>query len=283
VGSAGAQDAVAPLNLSQRLVTLATVVCVAAIGSADMLTTPAVRFGALYVLPVAIASAYGLKGAGHIVAALAVAVDTTASWTLGVHQPGVLLLLAAIRGGAFLLVAELVRALQRDRARLRDLALTDHTTGLSNRHAFHTQAAAELRRCGGTGQPVSVLYLDVNDFKKINDAHGHHVGDQVLAEVARQLSLALRGNDLVARIGGDEFAVLLPDTDKAGAIAVSANITIRLRSSQPQSGCTASVSIGRSTSRPPYRLEQLLADADRDMYTHKSVSLHGNPADQSLN
>jgi diguanylate cyclase (GGDEF)-like protein/putative nucleotidyltransferase with HDIG domain len=105
--------------------------------------------------------------------------------------------------------------------RLRALAATDPLTGLANHRAFQERLAQEVARARRYERPLALVLLDLDHFKRVNDAHGHQAGDAVLAEVARRLSAAARGADLVARVGGEEFAWLLPDTDPAGALALA--------------------------------------------------------------
>src|SRR3981189_1510515 len=94
---------------------------------------------------------------------------------------------------------------------LRNLAMVDPLTGLYSRRFAEQRLAAEVSRSERKGHPLTVLTLDLNDFKQINDTHGHPAGDQVLLEFATRLNKAVRGSDLAVRLGGDEFLVLLPE------------------------------------------------------------------------
>lgn len=107
---------------------------------------------------------------------------------------------------------------------LLQLAITDELTRLLNHRAFHDRLGRELRRARRTGDPLCLVLIDVDDFKKLNDAHGHATGDEVLREVARRMTVAVRDTDCLARYGGEEFALIAPDTDLEGAHVVAEKV-----------------------------------------------------------
>jgi len=100
---------------------------------------------------------------------------------------------------------------------LREQSLTDPLTGLYNRRHFEAALARELKRADRNGHPLSLLLFDVDNFKRLNDTHGHAAGDAALCAVASSMRSRLRGYDVACRIGGDEFAIIVPGTDLAGA------------------------------------------------------------------
>jgi diguanylate cyclase (GGDEF)-like protein/PAS domain S-box-containing protein len=107
------------------------------------------------------------------------------------------------------------------RQQLATLAATDHLTGLSNRRAFEERLEAEVERAERHGMPLALVVLDLDHFKRVNDTHGHEVGDRVLREVARRLGTLRRAGDDQARLGGEEFAWILPGSDADGALIVA--------------------------------------------------------------
>jgi diguanylate cyclase (GGDEF)-like protein len=108
--------------------------------------------------------------------------------------------------------------------RLRGDSRTDHTTGLLNSRGWHEQAAREVARVRRAGRPLAVAVLDLDHFKSVNDTWGHPAGDAVLRTVAAVLGEQTRRGDVVGRIGGEEFALLLPDTDRTAALVVAERV-----------------------------------------------------------
>jgi diguanylate cyclase (GGDEF)-like protein/PAS domain S-box-containing protein len=159
-------------------------------------------------------------------------------------------------------------------AQLATLALTDALTSVHNRRSLIAQLELELSRSRRYNRPLSVLLLDIDHFKSINDVHGHATGDEVLRELTRRVVHKLRKMDLVGRYGGDEFVVILPDTDRAGAC----DLAERLRSSvgeelfiTPSGLCRTTISIGVATIGEDIAdIETLLEQADRALYEAKT-------------
>ncbi|HNQ03764.1 MAG TPA: diguanylate cyclase [Thiobacillaceae bacterium] len=156
---------------------------------------------------------------------------------------------------------------------LERLANTDALTGLPNRRSFLDQLGSELARRQRYGHPLSLLILDMDHFKRINDQWGHTVGDEVLRQFARTLRQCLRGQDTPGRLGGEEFAVFLPETSEEVALTVAERIRARTRDmafATPQGECHATVSIGLTQAQDSDDMESLLHRADKAMYTAKA-------------
>jgi diguanylate cyclase (GGDEF)-like protein len=188
-----------------------------------------------------------------------------------------------------------------NRARLLRSGMTDFLTGWHNRRYLHTRIKEELARAQRRGTPVACLMIDVDYFKHFNDAYGHLAGDHVLRELAQRIDGQIRGSDTAARFGGDEFAILLPETSAAEA----AQLAERIR----QIVCSSPVDVGGGRNHPlsisigvaavnPGRADRdlkavadgLLAEADAALYRAKAhgrgrveSSVHAVGAPQPMN
>lgn len=130
-------------------------------------------------------------------------------------------------------VADRTRELELANAALEQLSLTDPLTGLGNRRFFDEQLAREIEDARASGRSLALVCLDIDHFKAINDRHGHPVGDKVLALIARHLRDGLRPLDVLARTGGEEFCVIAPRTDLAGAMALAERLRTAVASASP--------------------------------------------------
>jgi len=167
------------------------------------------------------------------------------------------------------------------RSELRRLAITDHLTGLPNRREVESRLALELKRGARYGRPVSLLMIDVDDLKEVNDEFGHAAGDDVLCALARMMKESIRSSETAGRLGGDEFAIVLPETDARQAAALADRLiegvsaTVGAWPNLPDSdaiAATIGMSIGIADSRngalPP---KELMARADAALYEAKRL------------
>lgn len=150
-------------------------------------------------------------------------------------------------------------------------ARVDPLTGVFNRRAFWELLEREVARSRRYQRPLSALMVDLDDFKGINDRHGHKEGDEVLILVAGMLRSRLRAVDIVGRYGGDEFVVLLPETDLAGARIVAGRLLTAVRDLATPSGVKPTCSIGAASLPEACTPEGLIAAADRGLYEAKSA------------
>ncbi len=155
--------------------------------------------------------------------------------------------------------------IKRDSQRLNDLAETDALTRLPNRRHLMAEAEALLDHSFAAQTPLAVIAFDLDDFKRINDAHGHATGDQVLQRVAHTCRLALRPNDRIGRVGDGAFLVVLPNTAESGAVSVAIRLRVAVEM-LPFDGVTpvleTTISLGVAQRRDTDTLAQLIARAD---------------------
>jgi diguanylate cyclase (GGDEF)-like protein len=178
--------------------------------------------------------------------------------------------------GLSMLREELAR-LQRENQALRGsleraegLAYRDALTGLRNRRYFDERAREELARLKRVGgEPLSVILLDLDGFKQINDTRGHLAGDQALVWVAEFLNGQIRFTDVCCRLGGDEFALLLPDTGARGCEVLCEHLRTRLAEATLAGTAPVSFSLGCSTSKRVDDARALVSRADAAMYESK--------------
>lgn len=179
-----------------------------------------------------------------------------------------------IKIGAIEIFTDLVdsRTLKKELEALRSLAFIDELTGVLNRRGFEYFLGEKKRETERFRKTFGILFIDIDDFKQINDTYGHKIGDKVLKMVAEVLKSNLRINDVVARYGGDEFVVIFEITDEDELKVLANRINILINSSFIEDSgnlIKVSVSIGGSISKEG-NLERILEEADRLMYVSKS-------------
>ncbi len=157
------------------------------------------------------------------------------------------------------------------KARLEHLAQTDSLTGLYNHRFFHERLRSELTRASRSHDPVAVLMFDLDDFKRVNDVYGHGAGDQLLVQISRLALETVRGSDVVCRIGGEEFGVIMPSCDAGDALGLAARLTERLREVEFEPAGHMTVSIGISQG-PQHAMNprELVTCAEAAMMTAKA-------------
>jgi len=162
------------------------------------------------------------------------------------------------------------RALQSANDELQRLAITDRLTGIFNRAYFDEVAVKETERAARYGEPLSLLLFDIDHFKAINDSYGHLVGDQVLIELTRRVGDQLRANDVLARWGGEEFAVMLPHCEVAEAVRVAEKLRALIQTQPFDPVGQVTSSFGVADFRPTDNLDTWLKRADDALYAAKA-------------
>ena len=166
-------------------------------------------------------------------------------------------------------------AISHMKARIDELELladSDTLTPLPNRRAFLRRLDAVIRHAARHNTPAAILFIDLDRLKRINDDYGHHAGDVVLKHVARQLSASLRATDMVARIGGDEFGLILDHLDEANACTKAHALSAMIAATKVDLGTVTiqvGVTVGVAAVRPDDSVDSLLERADHAMYAKR--------------
>ncbi len=260
-------------GLSKPRLGLFIIGLLAVIGVVDYLTGTDISMSFFFLAPIAIAAWYINRDAG-----MGVSIASAAIWFV-VNGPAlpvqefsfsVLLWNAGVRLGFFVVVAALLSTLRQAIDRERTLARTDYLTGVKNDRSFYEQADIELRRARRHHRPMSIAYIDVDDFKELNDRFGHNEGDSALRAIGAALLRRLRATDVVGRMGGDEFAILLPEAGKGEAISTGKRLHEFLTSELRGHGWPITLSMGVITCTTiPSDITQLMKEVDALMYEVK--------------
>jgi diguanylate cyclase (GGDEF)-like protein len=260
-------------GLSRPLLWLLSIGLLSVIGVADYLTGADVSVGFFYLAPIAIAAWYIKRSA-----AMGVSIASAVIWFVvngpalpaQEFSPVVLLWNAGVRLGFFAVVAALLSILRQAIDRERALARIDYLTGVKNDRSFYEQADIELRRARRHRRPMSIAYIDVDDFKELNDRFGHNEGDSALRAIGAALLRLLRATDVVGRMGGDEFAILMPEAGKGEVVKIIKRLHELLMAEFGINEWPITLSMGviTCTTTPP-DITELMKEVDALMYEVK--------------
>ncbi len=262
-----------PISAPRRVAVLAACLAlVVLLGVVDWMTGTEIGFSIFYLVPVAAAGWLAGRWAG-----VALSVLSAATWAAADHAAGaryshplIPVWNATMRAGFFLITAVLLANFRTVLGREQANSRTDALTGAGNWRSFSDIAERELARSRREPTPITVGYLDLDDFKQVNDTLGHTAGDDLLVFVAHTLRHKIRSIDFVARLGGDEFAVILPGTDAAGAARLFARVQTILLDAASHRGWQVEFSVGIvSWHVPPASVQDMVKAADDLMYQAK--------------
>ena len=252
---------------------------IAAIAWLDYVTGPKLLLNVFYLLPVMLvasvtaSTAYGLIAvlATFLVGPLEAYLDGQRFYSLSVAAWN-----AGMRTAVFCIVLLLLAEVRRLALRFQEQSLTDELTGVGNRRAFLEVAAREIERSKRYRHELSLAYFDIDDFKSVNDKNGHLAGDHVLVALAGLARAVARTVDTVARIGGDEFVILMPETDARAALPLAERLRTACSRAAGAGGARVTCSVGLVTFEgPPDDIEDLLTSADTLMYEAKAAGGDG--------
>lgn len=262
-------------NHLKILMVLSALGIVMLVGVLDYQTGHDVSLMLFYLVPIVQTAWFVGKRAG-----IAMSFVCAAAW-LSVHllikgnavSPLASLWNTSIRLGIFLTVAYIISiqtALKRALEKEKGLSRTDFLTGALNPRAFTEAAVSEISRATRYGHPFSVAYFDLDDFKTVNDQYGHTTGDLLLQTVVESVRKNIRSTDAVARMGGDEFAILFPETGDKAASVIMRKVRQKLTEKMNEKGWPVTASIGLVTYlKPPESYDEMMGKVDGVMYQVK--------------
>lgn len=255
-----------------RVAILASVAGVLLVGVLDYASGAELAFSVFYVLPVIATAWYGSGRAALTVTILAAFTWRLAEFAAEVHYPSTFVAVwnPVMRFVGFAIVAHLVLSLRQQLFLAQHRARTDPLTGVISRGRFMELLEGELARARRFGHPVSLAFLDVDDFKQVNDRHGHLAGDRLLKALAQAIQDHTRAIDVTGRVGGDEFMLLMPGTDADDAAALVERLHPKLGEAASAAGHACTLSLGVVTFLTPVdSSEEAMAYVDEVMYEAK--------------
>ena len=242
------------------------------VGVTDYLTGFEVSFSLFYLIPIALVTWFTTYKLGMVFAVASAIVWLIADIVSGAVYSHQIIYLwnSAVRLGFFTLTVfafELIKSLEREKT----FARMDYVTGTLNTRYFHALAQREIDRSSRYRYPFTIAYIDVDNFKMVNDSFGHVTGDKVLYAVADCMQRHLRKTDIVARVGGDEFAILLPEVETSLAKAVISKMHRKLLEEMQKYNWPVTFSMGvlSFTDAPP-SVNEMLNMVDKLMYSVKN-------------
>jgi len=261
-------------RLSTVQILMISFLLVAFVGAVDYLTGYELSFSIFYLAPTATAAWYAGRSAGFLIATASAAMWFLMDWTSGHTYSHRFFPFwnTAVRYGFFAITAHLLTALQQNLDREQKMAREDVLTALMNRRAFLETAQILFNLAKRHGHATVVGYIDLDNFKQVNDTRGHPEGDRLLRTIATVLLQSVRRTDFVGRLGGDEFAVLLSETSRQGAEKVFDELRERLLQNADAAGWPVTFSMGVVVFKePPPSVDEAVRLADEIMYRVKRM------------
>ncbi len=253
-------------------------VSVLLLGLIDYLTGYELNFSLFYLAPIFLATWFMGTRAGLLFSVVSDMTWFAADYLSGARysHPTIYVWNMLIRLAFFVIVTLLLSALKNAYEKNRSMAQVDFVSGAMSAGYFYSVAKNEIERSARYKKPFSFAYIDLDNFKQVNDSFGHSTGDQVLRSVTESVKRQIRQSDTFARLGGDEFALLLPETGEAKARSVIERIHSVLTEEMDKYGWGVTFSIGAVTySQPPASVDEMVKATDAVMYSVKINTKNG--------
>jgi diguanylate cyclase (GGDEF)-like protein len=242
------------------------------LGIIDYITGEEITLSLFYLIPISLITWFSGRKLGILFSAISAVIWTVTDIALGLSysHPIIYYWEIGICLGFFVIVTLLLSALRMALEREKVLSITDFLTGAMNSRFFYDAIEMEIYRLSRYQQPFTLVYLDLDNFKSINDQFGHSEGDKVLRVVVDRIKLNLRKTDVVARLGGDEFAILLPQTNRVDASVAVSKIQQELWQAMNEGNWGVTFSVGVLTCIHSFNtVNDLVKMVDDLMYTVK--------------
>ena len=277
-------------KIPKTVILVIGVALVILLGGIDNLTGYEISFSLFYLLPVALVAWFDKKSHAVIVSVLSAAVWLLADITSGhtYSHPAIPVWNSIMRLGFYLMAAFLFSAIKVLLEKEQTFARIDFLTGVANSRAFSEISKMEIDRSVRFDRPFTIAYIDIDNFKQVNDTFGHSQGDNLLQLVAKTIKDNTQSIDIVSRLGGDEFAILFPETNKENAKKAITKVQTELLDIVKKNNWPVTFSIGAVTCYHPCSLNELIKEADNLMYAVKGsgknrieYKIHENSASNS--
>ena len=247
------------------------IVLLLCIGLLDYITGYNIGISLFYLIPIGFAAWFGGRYPGIVISSLSVLTMAATDFLAGKEYSHSLVEIwnLLMHLSVFAIYGVLFSSLRKAHERERENARKDYLTGISNFQGFKELAEREIERCRRYGTGLSIAYIDCDNFKEVNDTLGHDAGSRVLRTIADTIRKHIRATDIAARIGGDEFVVLLTDVSHDISVGFVEKMRSRLLQEMKRNNWNVTFSIGMVSFSTPLSVEEMLKKSDSLMYCVK--------------